>query len=40
MTALRLAPDLNPLEKNAIEAIKAKAQTGEPLFRFPSSQPV
>jgi predicted aldo/keto reductase-like oxidoreductase len=40
MTALRLAPDLKPLEKNAIEAIKAKAQTGEPLFRFPSAQPV
>ena len=40
MTALRLAPDLKPLEKNEIEAIKAKAQLGEPLFRFPSAQPV
>jgi hypothetical protein len=40
MTALRLAPDLKPLEKDTIEAIKAKAQTGEPLFRFPSAQPV
>jgi aryl-alcohol dehydrogenase-like predicted oxidoreductase len=40
MTALRLAPDLKPLEKNEVEAIKAKAQLGEPLFRFPSAQPV
>jgi predicted aldo/keto reductase-like oxidoreductase len=40
MTALKLAPDLKPLEKNEIEAIKAKARIGEPLFRYPSAQPV
>jgi predicted aldo/keto reductase-like oxidoreductase len=40
MTALKLAPDLKPLEKNEIEAIKAKARIGEPLFLYPSAQPV
>jgi hypothetical protein len=40
MTALRLAPEFKPLEKSEIEVIKEKAQTGEPLFRFPSAQPV
>jgi aryl-alcohol dehydrogenase-like predicted oxidoreductase len=40
LTALKLAPDFKPLEKNEIETIKAKAQMGEPLFRYPSALPV
>jgi aryl-alcohol dehydrogenase-like predicted oxidoreductase len=39
-TALTLAPDLKPLKDSEIEAIKAQAQLGEPLFRYPSAQPV
>jgi hypothetical protein len=40
MAALKIAPDLKPLEKNEIEAIKEKAQMGEPLFRYPSAQSI
>jgi len=40
LTALKMAPGLKPLATSEVEAIKAKAQIGEPLFRYPSAQPV
>jgi predicted aldo/keto reductase-like oxidoreductase len=40
MSALKLAPGLEPLKDSEIETIKTKAQTGEPLFRYPSAEPV
>jgi predicted aldo/keto reductase-like oxidoreductase len=38
--ALKLGPQIEPLNKDELEAIKAKAMKGEPLFKYPSAIPV
>jgi aryl-alcohol dehydrogenase-like predicted oxidoreductase len=40
MAALNIAPGLRPLGKEEIESVKTKAMTGEPLFTYPSREPV
>ena len=39
-TALSLAPGLKPLDNGEVDAVKARAMIGEPLFTFPSREPV
>jgi aryl-alcohol dehydrogenase-like predicted oxidoreductase len=38
--ALKLGPKIQPLKKDEVEAIKIRAMKGEPLFRYPSKEPV
>jgi predicted aldo/keto reductase-like oxidoreductase len=40
MTALTLGPQIKPMQNDEIEAIKIRAMKGEPLFRYPSKEPV
>ena len=39
-TALNLGPQIKPLMKDEVDAIKIRAMKGEPLFKYPSTVPV